>query len=90
MSLLGSATSNELESRHLILIRFPSPRQAFFLDRDGVLIEDKDYLCKLDEVLLCAGAKTLVEKVCQQKWPVVLITNQFGIARSHFYWQEYE
>ena len=67
-----------------------SPKPALFVDRDGVLIEDQHHLCHPGNVLLCPGAKTLLKKAMQHEWPVVLITNQSGISRGYFTWQEYE
>ena len=68
---------------------FASLRPALFLDRDGVLIEDKHHLCNPDDVQLCAGAKNLLEQVKNYQWPVVVITNQSGIARGLFNWDAY-
>jgi len=79
-----------LERRRLIYPPYFSPKPALFLDRDGVLIEDQHHLCHPDNVLLCAGAKTLLKNAMQHDWPVVLITNQSGIARGYFNWQVYE
>ncbi len=81
---------NEFHRRRLIASRFSVPRPVLFLDRDGVLIEDKHYLSKPEEVEVFPGAKTLLENACQENWPVVLITNQSGIARGYFSWQDYE
>ena len=61
-----------------------------FLDRDGVLIQDKHHLCDPDNVELCPGAQLLLEQAHQQGWPVVVITNQSGIARGYFDWDAYE
>ena len=69
---------------------FENPRPALFLDRDGVLIEDKHHLCNPDDVQLCAGAKKLLEQAKNNHWPVVVITNQSGIARGLFDWNDYE
>ena len=69
---------------------FRAPTPALFLDRDGVLIEDKHYLCNPDDVQLCAGAKNLLEKAKNDQWPVVVITNQSGIARGLIDWNAYE
>jgi len=63
---------------------------CLFLDRDGVLIEDKHYLCNPDYVQLCAGAKNLLVQAKNNQWPVVVITNQSGIARGLFDWNDYE
>lgn len=69
---------------------FPSLRPALFLDRDGVLIEDKHYLCNPDDVQLCAGVTKLLEQAKNNQWPVVIITNQSGIARGFFDWVAYK
>ena len=69
---------------------FGNPTPALFLDRDGVLIEDKHYLCNPDHVQLCAGVLNLLEQAKNNQWPVVVITNQSGIARGLFDWNDYE
>jgi len=79
-----------LERRRVLADPFPRPKPALFLDRDGVLIEDKHHLCTPDEVVLCPSAKTLLAQAKRQEWPVVLITNQSGIARGYFDWEVYE
>ena len=80
----------QLERRRLLARPFPTPRPALFLDRDGVLIEDRHYLCDPTNVELCPGATALLEAACSQGWPVVVVTNQSGIARGYFNWQDYE
>jgi len=79
-----------LEHRLLLAAPCPSPSPALFLDRDGVLIQDKHYLSDPDKVVLCHGAKALVEQASHHQRPVIVITNQSGIARGYFLWQEYE
>ena len=76
--------------RRLLVSRFACPTPALFLDRDGVLIEDKHHLCKPQDVELCLGAQNLLQRAKQFGWPVVLITNQSGIARGLFDWDAYE
>ena len=67
-----------------------TPRRALFLDRDGVVIVDKHHLCEPAEVELCTGAEVLLRSAKEAGWPVVLITNQSGIARGLFKWDDYE
>ena len=78
------------ECRRLLQAPWAQPQPALFLDRDGVLIEDRHHLCDPDQVELCAGASSLLEHASQQGWPVVVITNQSGIARGYFAWDAYE
>tara|TARA_Y100001968_G_C19367499_1_gene723336 strand:- start:3 stop:671 length:669 start_codon:yes stop_codon:yes gene_type:complete len=63
---------------------------ALFLDRDGVLIEDKHHITDPNQVELCEGALDLVLAACRRKLAVVLITNQSGISRNIFDWDTYE
>ena len=79
-----------LEQRLVLRAPYRIPRPALFLDRDGVLIEDRHHLCDPDQVELCAGAQSLLEHANQQGWPVVVITNQSGIARGYFDWDAYQ
>lgn len=70
--------------------RFAIPAPALFLDRDGVLIEEKRHLCKPQDVVLFPGAQDLLRQAQQYGWPAVMITNQSGIARGLFQWDDYE
>jgi len=78
------------ERRRLLSDPYSGPRPALFLDRDCVLIEDKHHLCDPDNVELCPGAQLLLAQARQRGWPVVVITNQSGIARGYFDWDAYE
>jgi D-glycero-D-manno-heptose 1,7-bisphosphate phosphatase len=83
-------SSHSLEQRLVLRAPYHTPQPALFLDRDGVLIEDRHHLRHPDQVELCAGAPSLLEHASQQGWPVVVITNQSGIARGYFDWDAYE
>ena len=63
---------------------------ALFLDRDGVIIEDKHHLCNPQLVELCPGAKEVIKEAKSKGHAVVLITNQSGISRSLFGWDDYQ
>ena len=80
----------QLERRRLLQAPWAQPQPALFLDRDGVLIEDRHHLCDPDQVELCPGSLSLVNHASQQGWPVVVITNQSGIAQGYFDWDAYE
>lgn len=89
-SLNPSGMHPQLERRRLLQAPWAQPQPALFLDRDGVLIKDRHHLSDPDQVELCPGASYLVNHAKQQGWPVVLITNQSGIARGYFDWDAYE
>lgn len=82
--------TSSLERRRLLVERFPTPRPCLFLDRDGVLIEDKHHLSDPARVELIRGAKELLEASANAGWPTIIITNQSGISRKLFGWAEYE
>ena len=60
-----------------------------FLDRDGVLIKDKHYIKKKEDVELESGVKVFLENLKDNKIPVVIVTNQSGIARGITSWEDY-
>ena len=78
------------ERRRLLRAPYQRSTPALFLDRDGVLIEDRHYLCDPNEVSLCPGSNKLLKIANQMGWAVVVITNQSGIARGYFDWSDYE
>jgi histidinol-phosphate phosphatase family protein len=55
---------------------------AVFLDRDGTLIEDRHYLRDPHQVALLPGAATAVRRLARAGLPVVVVSNQSGIARG--------
>jgi D-glycero-D-manno-heptose 1,7-bisphosphate phosphatase len=59
-----------------------TPRPAVFVDRDNTLIEDPGYLCDPDEVRLQPGAAAAVARLRAAGYPVIVVTNQSGIARG--------
>ena len=61
-----------------------------YLDRDGTLIRDYHFIGKPEMVELIPGAGTAVHRLNDAGFPVVIITNQSGIARGIFTEVEYE
>jgi D-glycero-D-manno-heptose 1,7-bisphosphate phosphatase len=58
------------------------PAAAVFLDRDGTLIEEVGYLRTPEEVALFPWSIDAVRALNRAGLPVVVITNQSGIARG--------
>lgn len=65
-------------------------RPAVFLDRDGTLNEEVDYLSDPDQLSLIPGAAAAVAKLNARGIPVVVVTNQSGIGRGRYGWREFE
>lgn len=64
--------------------------QALFLDRDGTLIFDKDYLHDPEKVELIPGTREAIRKALSAGCKIFLLTNQSGIGRGYFTMQDYE
>ena len=65
-------------------------RGALFLDRDGVVVEDADYLADPQKVRMIPGAAELIAACNAAGTPVVLVTNQSGVARGYFDWAAFD
>lgn len=64
-------------------------RAALFLDRDGVVVEDVHYLHRPEDVSLIDGACAVIAEANRRAIPVVMVTNQAGIAHGHYGWAEF-
>jgi histidinol-phosphate phosphatase family protein len=63
---------------------------AFFLDRDGTVMEDAHYIKSPDQVRLIPGAAAAVKRINDARIPVIVVTNQSGIGRGIFTVKDYE
>lgn len=64
-------------------------RSAIFFDRDGVLIKDMHYLHDPKNVFLEKGVIELMQYALKNLIPVFIVTNQSGISRKLFTWNDY-
>jgi D-glycero-D-manno-heptose 1,7-bisphosphate phosphatase len=65
-------------------------RPAAFLDRDGTIIVDTVHVARPDQVELLPGAARAIARLNAAKIPVIVVTNQSGIAQGRFTEQDYE
>jgi len=63
-----------------------APRPALFLDRDGIIVDEVEYLCEVDKVALCPGVAPMIACANRAGIAVVVVTNQSGIARGLYDW----
>ena len=60
------------------------PQPAVILDRDNTLIEDPGFVSSPDQVRLKPGASAALRELNGAGYPVVVVTNQSGVARGYF------
>jgi D-glycero-D-manno-heptose 1,7-bisphosphate phosphatase len=63
---------------------------ALFLDRDGVVVEEVHYLHRVEDLALIPGAAEFIAEANRRGIPVVVASNQAGIARGYFGWHEFQ
>lgn len=59
-------------------------KAAAFLDRDGVLMEDRGYVARPDDVHLLPGTGAALRRLRQANYLLIVVTNQSGIGRGMF------
>lgn len=64
--------------------RFHGIKRAVFIDRDGTLNVEKEYLHRVEECELIPGAGQAIRLLNQAGWLVVVVTNQSGVARGYY------
>ena len=64
--------------------------RAVYLDRDGTLIAERDYLADPEDVALIPGAVEALERLREAGYLLVVVTNQSGIARGLYTEAEYQ
>ena len=67
-----------------------SPRPCLFLDRDGVVVEEVGYLHQVENLTIQAGAPELIRAANAAGAAVVIVTNQSGIDRDLYTWDDYD
>jgi len=65
-------------------------RAAVFLDRDGTIIEEVEYLADPEGVQLLPGAVEGLTLLQEAGFALIVVTNQSGIARGFYSEMEYE
>jgi D-glycero-D-manno-heptose 1,7-bisphosphate phosphatase len=68
---------------------FRNVRPALFLDRDGVLVEEVNYLHRVEDVQIIEGAARLIAAANDAGLPVIMVTNQAGIGRGYYDWNDF-
>jgi len=61
-----------------------APKPALFLDRDGVLNEDRGYVHRWEDFQWVEGARETVAAFNAAGWLVIVVTNQSGVGRGYY------
>ncbi len=61
-----------------------APRKAAFIDRDGTLIEEVNFLSKVEELRVFSYTLDAITLLKDSGWLVIVLTNQSGIGRGIF------
>jgi histidinol-phosphate phosphatase family protein len=59
-------------------------QRAVFLDRDGTIIEEKDYLSDPDQIVILPGAAAALRRLVEAGFKLFVVSNQSGIGRGFF------
>jgi len=59
-------------------------QKALFLDRDGVINVEKDYLYKIEDFEFIDGIFELCRHYTELGYLIIVVTNQSGIAREYY------
>jgi len=58
--------------------------RAVFLDRDGVICEDTDYLYRTEDLKFIKGSIDAISKLSKTYFKIIIIASQSGIGRGYY------
>ena len=58
--------------------------RAVFLDRDGTIIEERNYLRRVEEVTVFPGAAAALARLGRAGFKLFIVSNQSGVGRGYF------
>lgn len=87
---LSGKYQKKTNSERINMMQTKKKKPAVFLDRDGVIIEEKHYISKPEDVKLTYRAGEAVKMLSQNGFYTVVVSNQSGIARGYFTLEDYQ
>jgi D-glycero-D-manno-heptose 1,7-bisphosphate phosphatase len=64
--------------------------RALFLDRDGTINVEKNYIFRIEDFIFIKGIIELIRSYSDLGYLVIIITNQAGIARGYYTEADYQ
>jgi len=64
--------------------------KTIFLDRDGVINKEINYLYKIDSFIFIDGIFTACQYYLKLGYKIIVVTNQSGISRGYYTSKDYE
>ncbi|MGH7940881.1 MAG: D-glycero-alpha-D-manno-heptose-1,7-bisphosphate 7-phosphatase [Limisphaerales bacterium] len=58
--------------------------RAIFLDRDGTMIADANYLSRPDQIKVFPSTRTGLKRLCAAGFKLFIVSNQSGVGRGYF------
>jgi D-glycero-D-manno-heptose 1,7-bisphosphate phosphatase len=58
--------------------------RAVFLDRDGTIIEEKNYLHRVEDVVVFPGTAAALGRLYRAGFKLFIVSNQSGVGRGYF------
>ena len=58
--------------------------RAIFLDRDGTIIQERNYLSRPEEVVILPGAAAGLSRLQRAGFKLFIVSNQSGVGRGYF------
>ncbi len=58
--------------------------KAIFLDRDGVIIEERNYIHKIEDVAIIPQSTKALKALQDNGFLLIVVTNQSGVGRGYF------
>jgi histidinol-phosphate phosphatase family protein len=74
--------SNDWISGKIAAAAYAHKKKAFFLDRDGVLNEEKNFIRRTEDLEIYAYAPEAIRRINEAGYLSVVVTNQSAIARN--------
>src|SRR5438067_2525285 len=57
---------------------------AIFLDRDGTIIEERNYISRPEQVVILSAAPRALRQLSAAGFKLFIVSNQSGVGRGYF------